>query len=259
MRASVVARLSLALAWLAALAAAPALAGPNGAPDPRGFYATLGIGASWPQSSTVRDTVLGMPASTTVVYDGSFAAEAGLGYDFGAVRTELTAVYNRASITGASGGNTATGNRNATSIFASAFLDIPTRSRWVPYLGGGIGYTTLGSGTVTASSGGSSVVVNTGNLGVFGYQAKAGVAFIASDSTDVFLEAVFQGAPGTSSGSTSTGPFSSWGARVGFRLRFGGEPVPTPLGESPAPGVSEPSQAPPASAEPALEPIRGPW
>lgn len=265
MRASVLARPSLVLACLLGVAA-PALAKPSAVPDTRGFYATLGIGASWPQSSTVSNTVFGTPATATVRYGGSFSGEAGLGYDFGAVRTELTYVYDRASITSGSwspaslnGGSNATGNRNASSVFASAYLDIPTQSRWVPYLGGGVGYTNLSSGTVTASSGGSTVTLNTGNQGLFGYQAKAGVAYIASDSTDVFLEGVYQGAPGYSSGSTSYGAYNSWGARVGFRLRFGGEPAPRRVAEIPAPQAAPAAQPAPTTGAPPAEPIRGLW
>ncbi len=213
---------------------ASAWAQPNGIPEPRGFYATLGIGASWPQSTTISNPALTAPI--TVSYGGSFAAEAGLGYDFGAIRTELTYAYDRASILGASSGTSASGNRNASSVFASAYLDIPTRSRWVPYLGGGIGYTTLSSGATQ-----SSLSLNGGNQDLFGYQAKAGVAYIASQSTDVFLEGTYQGAPGYSSGATSDGPYASWGARVGFRLRFGGEPAAKPVAQLPA------------------EPIGGPW
>lgn len=212
--------------------AAPARAQPNAIPEPRGFYATLGIGASWPQSTTSSNPALTAPI--TVNYGGSFAAEAGFGYDFGAIRTELTYAYDRASIRGASSGTNASGNRNASSVFASAYLDIPTQSRWVPYLGGGIGYTTLSSGAINASNGGSSVSLNGGNQGLFGYQAKAGVAYIASQSTDVFLEGTYQGAPGYTSGATSDGSYNSWGARVGFRLRFGAEPAAKPGAQLPA-------------------------
>ncbi len=260
MRACPLTRPSLALACLVALSL-PAHAGTNGVPDTRGFYATLGIGASWPQGSNVSNPALSAPV--TVNYGGSFAGEAGLGYDFGAVRTELTYVYNRGSITGASGGTTATGNRNASSVFASAYLDIPTQSRWVPYVGGGIGYTNLSSGTVTAgaiaSSSGTPVTLNSGNQGLFGYQAKAGVAYIASDSTDVFLEGVYQGAPGYSAGSTTYGPYNSWGARVGFRLRFGGDSAPRPVAEIPTPQAAPAPQPAPATPAPAAEPIRGLW
>ena len=255
MRASLLSRPSLVVAALVALCA-PALAKPNAVPDTRGFYATLGIGASWPQSNTVSNSALAVPVNAPLTYGGSFAGEAGLGYDFGAVRTELSYVYDRASITGASGGNTATGNRNASSVFASAYLDIPTQSRWVPYLGGGIGYTNLSSGTLTTSSG---VALNSGNQGLFGYQAKAGVAYIASDSTDVFLEGVYQGAPGYTSSSTTYGPYNSWGARVGFRLRFGGEPGPSKVAEIPAPQAAPAPQPAPATPAPAAEPIRGLW
>lgn len=233
-------------------------------PDTRGFYATLGIGASWPQSTTVRDTVFGSPATATVHYGGGFSGDVGLGYDFGLVRTELTYAYSRASLTNASWSAAAlngsvNGNANANSVFASAYLDIPTRSRWVPYLGGGLGYTNLSTGTVTASAGGSTLSVNGGNQGLFGYQAKAGLAYIASDTTDVYVEGVYQGVPGFSQGSASYGPSNSWGAKVGLRLRFNTATTAAPVAEMSAPQPAPaPQAAPPQQVAPA-EPIRGLW
>ena len=117
-------------------------------PDPKGFYATLGLGASWPQNVTGDTTVLGVNVNGSVDLSGGFAGEIGAGYDFGPVRAELTYSYNRATLNSLSGtalginlGSTgiSNGNVNTNSVMASAYVDIPTNSRWVPYVGWGLG------------------------------------------------------------------------------------------------------------------------
>ncbi|MFM7733633.1 MAG: outer membrane protein, partial [Cyanobium sp.] len=118
-----------------------------------GWYLTVGAGASTPV-----DQVFGGNASNDGnVFDGSgdlqhgggFAIDAGVGYDFGAIRTELTYSYNRASLNDASfsGRNfdfdvSSSGVVNKNDVFGSVYLDVPF-GRWTPYIGGGIGYTSL--------------------------------------------------------------------------------------------------------------------
>ena len=70
--------------------------GTGGFPQANGWYFTLGAGASAPQNRTTRVGVgpendnndLDIPAD--VNYGGGFALDTGIGYDFGAIRTELT-------------------------------------------------------------------------------------------------------------------------------------------------------------------------
>lgn len=141
---------------------APAQAGET-IPDPKGFYATLGLGASWPQNVTGNTSIVGIPVSGSYSLGGGFAGEIGAGYDFGTVRTEVTYTYNNANINrgtlsalGQSGSlSISNGNVNTNSVMASAYVDIPTKSRWVPYVGAGLGYTNVGWGAYSASLGAS--------------------------------------------------------------------------------------------------------
>jgi len=201
-------------ALLASPGHAEETAKPDSVPDTKGFYATLGVGASWPQDVNGNANVLGVPLNSSYKLGGGFAGEVGAGYDFGPVRTELTYSYTNATLNnvtatalGVSGSSSiSNGNVNTNSVLVSAYLDIPTNSRWVPYLGGGVGYTNVGWAA--------------GSQGVLGYQGKVGLSYLASKSTDVFAEGIYQGTSGFTVNEMNYDPLGSWGARVGARLRF---------------------------------------
>ena len=198
----------------------------------KGFYATLGLGAGWPLNVGATDSMLNdlLDANTNGTFstNGGFAGEIGAGYDFGDVRAELTYVYQGSSfdslkISNQFGSATlgASGNLNSSSVFVSGYYDIPIKnSRFIPYVGGGIGYTNLGVGSSTYSYQGTAVTLDGGNTSLFGYQAKVGVTYIASKAVDVFLEGVYQGAPGFSVDTTSYDSLNVFGARLGARYRF---------------------------------------
>ena len=220
------------------LLAAPALMLPAVAQEPaasatpdvnsKGFYATLGAGAAWPQNLNGSTSVFGANVSGNYSLNGGFALETGLGYDFGTVRGELTYLYDNASLNtlsitalGSSGtASISNGNVNTNSVLASAYVDIPTGSRWVPYLGGGLGYTNIGWGAFTARANNVTVGFNSGNQSALGYQGKVGVSYLASKTTDLFVEGTYQGTTGFTVDSVNYDPLSSWGARIGARYRF---------------------------------------
>lgn len=193
-----------------------------------GFYATLGLGAAFPQDVTGSTTVFGIDVSGNYKLGGGLAAEVGAGYDFGLVRTELTYLYNHATLNSLNvsvlnqsvSASIGDGGVNTNSVLASVYLDIPTNSRWVPYIGGGLGYTNVAWGSYTATALGSSVSQAAGSQGVFGYQGKVGVSYLASKSTDVFIEGTYQGFVGFTVDSVNYDPMNSWGARLGARYRF---------------------------------------
>jgi opacity protein-like surface antigen len=222
----------------AAALALPPVAAPARAQEPaasttpdvnsKGFYATLGAGAAWPQNLNGSTSVFGVNVSGNYSLNGGFALETGLGYDFGTVRGELTYLYDNASLNtlsvtalGSSGtASISNGNVNTNSVLASAYVDIPTGSRWVPYLGGGLGYTNIGWGAFTARANNVTVGFNSGNQSALGYQGKVGLSYLASKTTDLFVEGTYQGTTGFTVDSVNYDPLSSWGARIGARYRF---------------------------------------
>jgi opacity protein-like surface antigen len=105
-------------------------------------------------------------------------------------------------------------------VLASAYVDIPTNSRWVPYIGGGLGYTNVGWGAYSATAFGVTLTQTPGSQGVFGYQAKLGLSYLASRNADLFVEGTYQGAAGFTIDRINYDPLNSWGARLGARYRF---------------------------------------
>lgn len=240
-----------------------------------GFYATLGLGAQWPQrtdgSTTIFDPALApVPINLggSVGAGGGFSGDVGIGYDFGAIRAELTYGYSNASandvrLESVNGGNVSqvlggfpsldiSGSINKNDILASAYWDIDTNSRWSPYIGGGIGWTNIGSPAISILG----TNLGSGNSNGFGYQAKLGVTYGASENTDVYVEGVYQGASGLSNvNELDFSSFNSWGAKIGVRFRFGGV-------QTAAVQVVQPQPMPapaPMQPEPAPTPIRGLW
>ena len=242
----------------------------NGAPAPAassksssvpksksGWYVTAGAGASWESSITDSRTSstysprLGreifQERNGDVEHGDGVAAEAGVGFDFGnRLRAELTYLFNTSSlgsqqysgsISYAGGGDTFSGQAdvsgriNRNSVLASLYYDIPTKSRWVPYFGGGLGYTNVSTAdvvynyNVALGSGGRSIGTSTvpgGSGSAFGYQAKIGLSYLASQSTDLFVEGNYFGNTSVDLGTgTTLGSFNSFGVKAGFRYRFG--------------------------------------
>jgi opacity protein-like surface antigen len=241
-----------------------------------GFYGTLGIGGTWPDDIDGRVRRPNRPDPRLKLdTTGGFALDAGVGYDFGPVRTELTYIYNRNGVDDVRfrqnwrARDTDGGNQNG--IMASAYWDINTGSRFTPYIGGGIGWINQnwGNNTVERVVNGrvtDRVRTGSGNVDLFGWQAKVGVAYGVNWNTDIYAEAVYQGAESFNVGRTSYDALNQWGFKIGARYRFGGQavavvqeevpvtPAPAPA-PAPAPVYREPAPAP----APAPAPIRGLW
>jgi opacity protein-like surface antigen len=224
----------------------------------KGLYATLGLGAGWPRSQS---TDYLQPLNGRYIYNGGFAGDVGIGYDFGALRAEITYAFNsNANPTLDYDGGSL--NIDGTQVrlnsgYVSAYWDIPITPRIIPYIGGGIGGSnySFGAGTI------DTVPYKANGVGSFAYQAKAGVSYVVSSQADVFVEGVYQGAAGFNLSGECYGPVNVWGAKAGLRWRFAA-PTPAvaamPLAPS-APVPQEPEPAPAAPQQPVVEPIRGLW
>lgn len=251
----------------------------------KGWYLTIGAGAQTPSDQTVNSNgTLVSPFFTPLLFNfgnnnstkldlgGGFSGDVGVGYDFGALRAELTYGYSRASLNavgaanpigfGAFGivpfTNNVSGIINKNDVLASLYYDIETNSRWTPYIGGGIGYTNLSTPSFSLNG----FPTNSVNKGLFGWQAKVGVSYAMSYNSDVYLEGVYQGAGGYSSENLTFDAFNSFGGKIGFRYRFGARPVaaaPAPTPEPEPVMQPAPAPAPIYQPEPAPAPIRGLW
>lgn len=223
-----------------------------------GFYLTVGAGAAWPSDIDVRTRNFDPNFNGDMEFGGGFSVDAGVGYDFGAIRTELTYGYTRASINDLGFNNEffdASGIVNKNDVMASVYLDVPFGA-WVPYIGGGIGYTNLSTPGISFDGD----RIGSSNQGLFGWQAKVGVAYAINWNTDIYVEGTYSGAEGFSSDELRYDSYNDFGAKLGFRYRFGSpavvvveQPAPAP---EPAP-MPMPEPAPAPMPEPA--PIRGLW
>jgi opacity protein-like surface antigen len=239
-----------------------------------GWYLGVGLGAAWPTDTGVRTRNLDNRGFENVNGDlsfgGGFSGDLAVGYDFGAIRTELSYVYTRASVNDVSfsvNGNdynlSSSGVINKNDIFASGYWDISTGSRWTPYIGGGIGYTNLSTPRIKVSRDGDSVSTGTANRGLFGWQAKLGVSYGVSNASDVYLEGTYSGASGFSGDNIRYDSYNDFGAKVGFRYRFG-QPAPQPVVVTPTPQPEpqpemQPAPEPFVQPTPEAAPIRGLW
>ena len=226
-----------------------------------GWYLTVGAGASTPSNQGWRTSDLDFDANGDFQYGGGFAGDAGVGYDFGAIRTELTYSYNRASLndvnfrgSGYDFDVSSSGVLNKSDVFGSIYLDVPF-GRWVPYIGGGVGYTSLSTPGFTVAD----YRFDSKSRGLFGWQGKAGIAYAVNYNWDVYAEGVYQGASGFYEGDIHYNSLNNWGGKLGFRYRFAQKPVvvvaPAP---EPAPEPA-PMPMPMPEPEPAPAPIRGLW
>jgi len=224
-----------------------------------GWYVTVGAGAAWADNWNFQDNLDGFNFDGNISTVGGFAIDGGVGYDFGAIRTELTYGFSRASLNKMHFNDIETfnssGNINKNDVMASVYLDIPFGS-WVPYIGGGIGYTNLSTPSFTIDD----ERFSSGNEGLFGWQAKAGVAYVVNWNTDIYVEGTYSGASGFDTDNLTLSSFNNWGAKLGFRYRFGAPPVVVVEQPAPAP-MPEPAPAPMPEPTPAPEPapIRGLW
>jgi hypothetical protein len=224
-----------------------------------GWYVTVGAGGAWPGNWDFQDNLDEYNFSGNANLTGGFSVDGGVGYDFGTLRTELTYGFTRASLHKVHFDNIETfngsGNVNKNDVMASVYLDIPFGS-WVPYIGGGIGYTNLSTPSYTIDD----MRFGSDNQGLFGWQAKVGVSYVMNWNTDIYVEGTYSGASGFQGDNFDYSSFNNWGAKLGFRYRFGAPPV--VVVEQPAP-APEPAPAPAPMPEPepapAPAPIRGLW
>lgn len=237
-------------------------AGPAGAPSAtaqvlkpsNGWYGNAGVGGAWATSPTTSysesGALLGLDYSFSTSghasLGGGVATEVGLGYGFANhLRSELSYVFSRPSLGEAAtsgrfqivgldlpfdGVTRASGSVNTNSIFLNGYYDLPTGSRFRPYVGAGIGWTNVsvpalrfqGSVLSFGLSEPLGAQVGGGNASAFGYQAKVGISYLASRATDVYVEGTYQGNTAVSMVGIEVGAIHQFGVRAGVRYRFGG-------------------------------------
>lgn len=199
-----------------------------------GFYSTLGLGFSSPQPVNGHTgTHYGYSIYGDVDKDTGFSGEIGGGYDFGVVRLELTYSYtnngldtSQASASGVTEQAKLTGSMTTQTALISAYYDFDTHSRYLPYIGGGIGYGNVEQSQVTFTLPYGTGVSDASSRSVLAYQGKLGITYLASNTVDIFVEGVYlgntaySGSGGFAPGVCDMGSSNSLGAKVGVRYHF---------------------------------------
>jgi opacity protein-like surface antigen len=223
-----------------------------------GWYLTVGAGAAWPSDMDVRTRNFDPNYNGDLTFGGGFSVDGGLGYDFGAIRAELTYGYTRASLDEVEFNNydsSSSGIINKNDVMASLYWDI-LPGRWTPYIGGGVGYTNLSTPSFTVDG----YRTDSANKGLFGWQAKVGLSYALAYNWDIYAEGTYSGAEGFESDNVRFDSYNDFGAKLGFRYRFASPEVVVVEAPAPAPAPEPmPEPAPMPMPEPEPAPIRGLW
>jgi opacity protein-like surface antigen len=191
-----------------------------------GFYATVGAVLTPAVEQRFSTTAPnGTSISTTSAIGAGLGSEAGIGYDFGKARAEITAIYNPRSVNsttvdlplGPTTFQLDDVSIKTTSLMVSGYRDIPIiRNKLEAYLGGGIGvrYTTIDAFSLTPIPG-VTIQVPSDHDTNFGYQAKLGLTYKVKKKLDLFAEAVYAGTV-----TSNDGNLGILGVRIGTRRRF---------------------------------------
>jgi opacity protein-like surface antigen len=185
-------------------------------PESDYWYLSSSLGASFPNDVTL---TFDDSSSVSIGRDTAFQGNIAAGYQWKQARAELElghGSYGINSVNFLDESIPASGSVDATTLMVNGYWDIPTGSKWRPYLGAGIGV-----GFVNAKSENDVEVVNGTALAL---QGKAGVQYEVTKKGNAFLEVKYQNIGGFSSdsdlGSIDVDSTNSFGVGVGYRQGF---------------------------------------
>lgn len=243
------------MSWATAMAETPFGVGQVTGPD--GVYVGVEGGWSHLNSQHVDDpltfqsnTQEGYVAGGKVGYKtGQLRLE--LGFDFSQQAMSSVNIVNDGglgkrlgigSLNGLSG--SAAGSVQNEAFMANAIWDLRTDSRWVPYIGMGVGAANVSLNGVSV---GGVPLSNSSDL-VFAYQPMAGVRYMINDRVQVGLEyryvATVDPSFKDSSGQPFTGKYESHNVLLNLLYHFGVPPA------APAPAAAQVTAAPAPAATP---------
>lgn len=196
-------------------------------------YVSLGLGVGIPNDANADDVLirLGNRFTTGDVdqsLDVGFSGEVAAGYQYKDARFELAVGYG--SLNGSGGTiNTTVQNQpvnfnydadvsgDYVSVLVNGYYDIPTGTKWRPYLGAGLGYVNVSVGdTVFNTDFGQAEVITGNSAGTFGYQGKLGLSYEALPKGNLFGEVAYLG---TTSYKNYSG-LGVWRFALGWRQGF---------------------------------------
>lgn len=190
------------------------------AQDPKLWYVAGGVGVRYSDDMDFTGTVPG-----TLQVDPGYSANVAIGRyldDIRVIRLELEGIAARSRVAKFNSVN-AGGQLENASLMVNFLYDIKTDSPWVPFLGGGIGYSRVRMNDVNSNG----VTITDSEANGFAYQFKGGVAYEFNPSMAVTVlyryfatdNLSFEGPP-QAPGTVKSDGIRSHNAEVGFRFNF---------------------------------------
>ncbi len=198
--------------------------------ESKGVYVTGNYGTSSFTSADWKATVNNLAHKGNLKFDNGTGWEAGLGYDFGRLRTELsygestnkiesiTATINEGIFSGTSVISSASGDLKINNVLINGYLDFPIGRKFIKYIGAGIGGCKLDIDNITVDG----EVLESASTWLFGYQGKLGLSYRLTKNFNIFGEGIYSafsdlGAAGEKYGLESS---SDINYRAGLILKF---------------------------------------
>ena len=148
----------------------------------------------------------------TATFDPGFSGEIGVGYDFGNIRTDFTYNSTTTPLAGTTGVDV-----QVNSFLLSAAYDWRADKKWQPYVGLGVGSSTIDINLAT-TVGGTSITAGDDNIATA--KLKLGVNYEASKDMDVYGELWGQGFDDFTIGLIQFSDVSVSGVSLGFRVKL---------------------------------------
>jgi opacity protein-like surface antigen len=196
-------------------------------------YVSLGLGVGLPNNANADDVSIRLGNRSTrgsveQSLDLGFSGEVAGGYQYKDVRFELAVGYGSIGGSGGTISTTVSGrpvsfnydndiSADYVSVLVNGYYDIPTGTKWRPYLGAGLGYVHVSAGDIVFNTDfGQLEVVTQNSAGTFGYQGKLGLSYEATPKGNVFGEVAYLGTPSYKSYSG----LGVWRFALGWRQGF---------------------------------------
>lgn len=148
----------------------------------------------------------------TATFDPGFSGEIGVGYDFGNIRTEFTYNSTTSSLTEVDGLDV-----SSKSFLLSAAYDWRADKKWQPYVGLGIGSSTIDI-NIAANIGGTAVTAGDDNISTAKF--KVGVNYEADENMDLYGEFWGQAYDDFTIGLIQFTDITTSGVSLGIRVRL---------------------------------------
>ena len=165
----------------------------------KGIYVSGNYGTSSFTSADWKATVNSLAHKGNLKFDNGTGWEAGLGYDFGRLRTGLsygestnaiksiTATINEGTLSGTSVTSSASGDLKINNVLINSYLDFPIGKKFTPYIGAGIGVSKLDIDNITVDG----EVLESASTWLFGYQGKLGLSYELTKNFNIFGEGIY--------------------------------------------------------------------